>query len=144
MLRPSIRSSAPESAWSDCIVRLEPVELDMEVRGMRTRVRWPVLVALVAMLALAACGNDSEPTPSASQGPAATTSCASSGELTMWERSGGNKDMVDMLVAAWNMLTNGDLYRDPGADYFANRTPAKTKDRAIRQLQALGYHVTIA
>ncbi|OUS79684.1 IS110 family transposase [Rhodococcus sp. NCIMB 12038] len=37
-----------------------------------------------------------------------------------------------MLVAAWNMLTNGDLYRDPGADYFANRTPTKTKDRAIR------------
>jgi multiple sugar transport system substrate-binding protein len=32
----------------------------------------------------------------------ATTSCASKGELTMWERSGGNKDMVDMLVAAWN------------------------------------------
>ena len=95
----------PESAWSDCIVRLEPVELDMEVRGMRTRVRWPVLVALVAMLALAACGNDSEPAPSASQGPAATTSCASSGELTMWERSGGNKQMVDMLVAAWNSRT---------------------------------------
>ncbi len=49
-----------------------------------------------------------------------------------------------MLVAAWNMLTNGDLYRDPGADYFAKRTPARTMDRAIRQLQALGYHVTIA
>ena len=24
------------------------------------------------------------------------------GELTMWERSGGNKQMVDMLVEAWN------------------------------------------
>jgi multiple sugar transport system substrate-binding protein len=68
---------------------------------MRTRVRWPVLVALAAMLALAACGNDSEPTPAASQTPA-TTSCASPGGLTMWERSGGNKQMVDMLVAAWN------------------------------------------
>ncbi|BEL02776.1 sugar ABC transporter substrate-binding protein [Actinoplanes sichuanensis] len=32
----------------------------------------------------------------------ATTGCAADGELTMWERSGGNKDMVDMLVAAWN------------------------------------------
>ncbi|KAF0959229.1 IS110 family transposase ISArsp3 [Rhodococcus sp. T7] len=48
-----------------------------------------------------------------------------------------------MLVAAWNMLTNGDLYRDPGADYFTRRIPAKTKARAIDQLEALGYRVTL-
>ncbi len=41
-----------------------------------------------------------------------------------WSRSN-----TQLLVAAWNMLTNGDVYRDPGADYFANRTPAETKDR---------------
>jgi transposase len=48
-----------------------------------------------------------------------------------------------MLVAAWNMLTNGDFYRDPGPDYYTRRVPAKTRDRAIGQLEALGYHVTL-
>jgi transposase len=48
-----------------------------------------------------------------------------------------------ILVAVWNMLTNGDFYRDPGADYFTRRTPAKTKARAISQLEALGYRVTL-
>ena len=31
-----------------------------------------------------------------------------------------------MLIAIWHMLTNGDLYRDPGADYF-NRTPPRPR-----------------
>jgi len=44
-----------------------------------------------------------------------------------------------MLIAAWNMLTNGDFYRDPGADYFTARQPSKTKARAINQLESLGY-----
>jgi multiple sugar transport system substrate-binding protein len=69
---------------------------------MRSRLRWPVLLAAAALL-LAACSQGSDEQPStAAQAPAATTGCASSGELAMWERSGGNKQMVDMLVAAWN------------------------------------------
>jgi hypothetical protein len=48
-----------------------------------------------------------------------------------------------MLVAAWNMLTNGEFYRDPGADYYTGRVPAKTKTRAVRQLESLGYRVTL-
>ncbi len=48
-----------------------------------------------------------------------------------------------MLIAIWNMPTNGDFYRDPGADYFTQRQPVKTKARAIAQLQALGYHVDL-
>jgi len=66
---------------------------------MRSRL-WLVLVA--AALVLAACGQDAKAPSTAAQAPAATTSCASNGELTMWERSGGNKQMVDMLVEAWN------------------------------------------
>jgi multiple sugar transport system substrate-binding protein len=68
---------------------------------MRIRLRWPVLAAAAA-LALTACSESGTPTPTTSQVPAATTSCASNGDLTMWERSGGNKGMVDMLVEAWN------------------------------------------
>jgi multiple sugar transport system substrate-binding protein len=54
-------------------------------------------------LGVAACGNGAEsPGGTTESAVAASTSCASKGELTMWERSGGNKEMVDMLVDAWN------------------------------------------
>ncbi len=68
---------------------------------MRSRLRWPVLLAAAALL-LAACSQGSDAPSTAARPPAATTGCASNGELAMWERSGGNKQMVDMLVAAWN------------------------------------------
>jgi multiple sugar transport system substrate-binding protein len=68
---------------------------------MRSRLSWPVLAA-VATLLLAACSQGTDTPSTTAQAPAATTSCASNGDLTMWERSGGNKQMVDMLVAAWN------------------------------------------
>ena len=67
---------------------------------MRTRLRLPVLVAVAAVL-VAGCSKGSE-TPAPGGEAPATTSCATNGELTMWERSGGNKQMVDMLVEAWN------------------------------------------
>lgn len=48
-----------------------------------------------------------------------------------------------MLVAVHEMLIHGDFYRDPGADYYTTRQPGPTKNHAIRQLEALGYHVTL-
>ncbi|MFI5895428.1 ABC transporter substrate-binding protein [Actinoplanes sp. NPDC051513] len=69
---------------------------------MRTRQRLSLLTA-ATLIGVAGCSQGAEsPDSAAGQNVAATTSCASKGELTMWERSGGNKDMVDMLVAAWN------------------------------------------
>lgn len=44
-----------------------------------------------------------------------------------------------MLVAAYNMITNGDFHRDPGADHFTKHLPAKAKARAVGQLETLGY-----
>ena len=41
------------------------------------------------------------------------------------------------------MGTTGCLYDDPGADYFNRLHPERTKNRAISQLEALGYHVTL-
>jgi multiple sugar transport system substrate-binding protein len=67
---------------------------------MRTRPWRPVLAAAATLMIVAGCGSSPETTTETVT--PATTSCASKGELTMWERSGGNKDMVDMLVAAWN------------------------------------------
>ena len=48
-----------------------------------------------------------------------------------------------MLIAAFHMLQNSEFYRDPGADYYTRQDPAKTRARAVRQLEALGYQVTI-
>jgi transposase len=48
-----------------------------------------------------------------------------------------------MIIAAWHMLINREFYRDPGADYYTRHDPAKTRARAVRQLEALGYQVTI-
>ena len=48
-----------------------------------------------------------------------------------------------MITAAWHMLTNAEFYRDPGADYYTRQDPAKTRARAVRQLEALGYQVSI-
>ena len=83
---------------------------------MRNRLRLPAL-AMGAILMAAACttpGTSAAPAsvqpstvaasqPAASE-PAASEAlgCATPGDLTMWERSGGNAGMVDALVAAWN------------------------------------------
>ena len=77
------------------------VSLDEERHEMRTRSLGPILVAVVTLALVGACESADEPTVAESVAPA-TTSCATAGDITMWERSGGNKQMVDLLVAAWN------------------------------------------
>ena len=39
--------------------------------------------------------------------------------------------------------TNGCPYDEPGADYFTRLHPEQAKKRAINQLQAMGYQVTL-
>jgi transposase len=48
-----------------------------------------------------------------------------------------------MLTAIWHMGTTGTVYDDPGADYFTRLHPGRAKNRAIRQLEAMGYQVTL-
>jgi transposase len=48
-----------------------------------------------------------------------------------------------MLTNAWHMLFNGTVFQEPGPDYYTRQHPAKTKAKAIKQLQALGYDVTL-
>jgi multiple sugar transport system substrate-binding protein len=69
---------------------------------MRTRSWRAVLATAAALLLVGACSPDEDPSATEESVAPATTSCASTGDLTMWERSGGNKQMVDLLVAAWN------------------------------------------
>ena len=48
-----------------------------------------------------------------------------------------------MLCACWHMLSTGELYRDPGGDYFARRDPERQTKRLVRQLEALGHKVIL-
>jgi len=48
-----------------------------------------------------------------------------------------------MLIAIWHMGCEGTLYDDPGGDYFTTLHPERTKNRALRQLQDMGYTVTM-
>ncbi len=48
-----------------------------------------------------------------------------------------------MIIAAWHMLTNGEFYREPGPDYYTRHDPRTAKARAVKQLEALGFDVTL-
>jgi len=49
-----------------------------------------------------------------------------------------------ITVAVWHMLTTGELYVDPGADYFDRRIdPQRKIKRLIAQLESLGQTVVV-
>jgi hypothetical protein len=48
-----------------------------------------------------------------------------------------------LLVAIWNIATTNTPYHDPGGDYFTRLNPQKVRNNAIRQLEAMGYPVTL-
>ncbi len=48
-----------------------------------------------------------------------------------------------MICACWHMLSSGELYRDPGGDYFLSRDPERQTKRLVRQLEALGHAVML-
>jgi len=48
-----------------------------------------------------------------------------------------------MLTAAWHILSTGEIYRDPGADYFAKLDPERTTRRLVARLEKLGHMVTL-
>jgi transposase len=62
-------------------------------------------------------------------------------------RTGKKKAAVavghSILVVAWNLLTNNCDYNDLGGDYFVQRDADRQRQRAVAQLQALGYYVTL-
>jgi transposase len=48
-----------------------------------------------------------------------------------------------ILVIAWHLLTDNCDYQDLGGDYFVRRDTDRQRQRAVAQLQALGYRVTL-
>lgn len=49
-----------------------------------------------------------------------------------------------ILISIWHMLTTGEIYADLGPDFYTRRRPLRSKERAVQQLEGLGYHVTLA
>jgi transposase len=62
-------------------------------------------------------------------------------------RQGRQKAVVavthKILVIAWNLLSTGALYDDPGAAAVRKTTDEQLRRRAVGQLEALGYQVTV-
>jgi transposase len=48
-----------------------------------------------------------------------------------------------ILVICWYLLTDDRDYADLGGDYFTRRNPDRQRDRLIKQLNGLGYRVTL-
>lgn len=48
-----------------------------------------------------------------------------------------------ILIAIWHMATTDTSYTDPGGDYFTRLSPEKARTKAVRQLEAMGYNVTL-
>jgi len=48
-----------------------------------------------------------------------------------------------MLIAIWNTGTNGAFCDDPGAGHLTRLNPDRARNRALRQLHAMGCHVTL-
>jgi transposase len=48
-----------------------------------------------------------------------------------------------ILVIAWHLLANDCDYADLGGDFFARRDSDRARQRAVAQLQALGYRVVL-
>jgi len=64
-------------------------------------------------------------------------------------RRGPNKAAVavanSMLFTIWHLLSNGQLFEDPGADYFERRhDPAVEAKRLARRIEALGFDVNLS
>lgn len=48
-----------------------------------------------------------------------------------------------ILVIAWHLLSDGCTYEDLGGDFFVKRDTDRARQRAIAQLEALGYKVSL-
>jgi hypothetical protein len=46
-------------------------------------------------------------------------------------------------VIAWHLLSGDCDYADLGGDFFIRRDADRARQRAVAQLQALGYQVTL-
>ncbi|MCA1678396.1 MAG: IS110 family transposase [Actinobacteria bacterium] len=48
-----------------------------------------------------------------------------------------------IIVAAWHMLSTGEVYREAGGDYYTRIDPHRLTKRLVAQLERLGHTVTL-
>jgi len=48
-----------------------------------------------------------------------------------------------LLGVCWQLLKNGECYRDLGRDYFDHIDEERTRRQLVKRLEKLGYHVTV-
>lgn len=48
-----------------------------------------------------------------------------------------------LLGVCWQLLKNGECYRDLGRDYFDHIDEDRTRRQLVKRLEKLGYHVTV-
>ena len=60
-----------------------------------------------------------------------------------WQEEGAVAVGRSILVIAWYLLTDNCDYQDLGGDYFIRRDTDRQRQRAVAQLQALGYRVVL-
>ena len=48
-----------------------------------------------------------------------------------------------ILTAVWHMLQTGELYRDPGGDYYVRKDTHRITRRLVCKLEALGHNVSL-
>jgi transposase len=48
-----------------------------------------------------------------------------------------------ILTTIWHMGRDGTFYNDPGAEFFTQLHPERAKNRAVHQLEAMGYQVSL-
>jgi transposase len=87
-------------------------------------------------------------TESARAGARTTDSYYSAQYARIARHRGANKAAVavahSMLDTIWHLLSTGQLYQDPGADYFQRKhDPLVEAKRLTRRIEALGYTVTL-
>ena len=62
-------------------------------------------------------------------------------------RRGKSKAIVaiehTILTTIWHIAQTGELYDDPGPDFYTRLRPERTRQRAIRELTNMGYRVTL-
>jgi len=104
------------------------------VKSAHTRPGDPYLKAALGIVALAAARNKK------------TYFCAQYRRIAT--RRGPIKALVavesSIITACWYVLTRDTPHVDLGYDYFTRRRPDTAKTKAVQQLQALGYDVTLS
>jgi hypothetical protein len=48
-----------------------------------------------------------------------------------------------ILIIAYHLIKNQEVYRELGGDYFEKRNPQTTARRLVRRLEQLGYRVNL-